>query len=112
MPMGIQLDALVTMDANGGFATLGAVKMTGSRVSSDDVMHGIAMRSKEDVEIIAADDSNVMVSGRNVMLSASNAVNMMASSISLSSEWGGNIELSTPGGSVLMNSLVEYAMFG
>ena len=50
----------ISMDANGGFVTLGAVKMTGSRVSSDDAMHGIAMRSKEDVEIAAADDSDVM----------------------------------------------------
>merc|ERR1719247_295318 len=95
----------IAMDANGGFVTLGAVKMTGSRVSSDDAMHGITMRSKEDVEIAAADDSDVMVSGGNVVLSATNAVDVTAGSISLSSQWGGNIELSPTGGSVVMDSL-------
>merc|ERR1740117_2152434 len=95
----------ITMDANGGFVAVGAVQMTGARMTTEDGMHGITMRSKEDVEIAAAADSDVMVSGGSISLMANDAVNIMGASISLASQWGGNIEVSPVGGSMMLDSL-------
>ena len=95
----------ITMDANGGFVSVGAVQVSGARVTTEDAMHGITMRSKEDVEIAAAADSDVRVSGGSISLMANDAVNIMGASISLASQWGGNIEVSPVGGSMMLDSL-------
>ena len=95
----------LTMNPNGGLVSMGAVQMTGSRVGTDDEMHGMSIRSKEDVEIAAAEDSDVYVSGGSIALAATESVSMVGSSVSLTSEWGGAIELSAVGGSTVVDSL-------
>ena len=55
------------MDAAGGSVRMGSVKVSGSRVGTDDVMHGRAVRSGEDVAIAA---ESVVVSGGAVAMTA------------------------------------------
>ena len=95
----------IQMDAHGGSVQMGAVQMSGSRVDTDDAMHGMSIRSKEDVEIAAAEDSEVLVSGGSIALVASESVSMVGSSVMLTSHWGGQIELSAAGGATVVDSL-------
>ena len=71
----------IALDAAGGFVRMGGVKMTGSRVGTDDEMHGMAMRSGEDVEVAAASGSDVVVSGGAVTMSAVKSVELEAGNI-------------------------------
>ena len=77
---------------------MGGVKMTGSRVGTDDEMHGMAMRSGEDVEVAAAAGSDVVVSGGAVTMSAVKSVELEADNIALSTTWGGSVAMAPSGG--------------
>ena len=87
----------ISMDAAGGSVRMGSVKVSGSRVGTDDVMHGMAVRSGEDVAIAA---ESVVVSGGAVAMTAVKNVEVAAGSIALSTEWGGDIDLVTRDGAV------------
>merc|ERR1719502_45371 len=71
----------ISMDAAGGFVRMGAVKVSGSRVGTDDVMHGMAVRSGEDVEVAAGLGGDVVMSGGAVSMSAVKNVEVSAGSI-------------------------------
>merc|ERR1719440_2162742 len=88
----------IALDAAGGFVRMGAVKVSGSRVGTDDAMHGMAMRSGEDVEVAAGLGGDVVMSGGAVSMSAVKSVDVSAGSIGLSTEWAGRITVAPSGG--------------
>ena len=60
----------INLDAAGGFVRMGGVQVSGSAVGTDDAMHGMSMRSGEDVSMEAGAGGTAMVSGDDVSMTA------------------------------------------
>ena len=84
---------------------MGGLAVAGSRVGTDDMMHGMAVRSGEDVEVAAGAGSDVMVSGGAVGITAVKNVDVSAASIGLSTEWGGSVVVAPHGGAMAVEAL-------
>ena len=95
----------VEVQTTGGALTVGKLALESSVVRSNDLMTGLRLQSDEDVEIAAAVNRDVMVSGQDVAVAAQNRMLVEAAQIELAAAWNGDVAVGLAGGALATGSV-------